>query len=52
LYQQEGLRSKIEGITPAVKDMEEGKQSSIAGGNANLYNYPGNHLGGFSDNWG
>ena len=33
------------------KDVEQGEHSSIAGGNANLYNHFGNQYGGFSENW-
>ena len=31
----------------AGEDVEQGKYSSIAGGNANLYNYFGNPFGSF-----
>jgi hypothetical protein len=34
----------------AGEDMEQGKYSSIACGNKNLYNHFGNQLGGFSEN--
>ena len=33
------------------KDMEQGEHSSIAGGNANIYNHLGNQFGGFSESW-
>ena len=33
------------------EDVEYGENSSIAGGNANLYNHFGNQYGGFSKNW-
>jgi hypothetical protein len=51
LTEMEWLRPKTQVIAHAVKDVEQGEHSSIAGGSANLYNHFGNQLGSFSENW-
>ena len=35
----------------AGEDVEQEKQSSTAGGSANLYSHFGNQFGGFPENW-
>ena len=47
----EKTKSKTQETTYAGKDVDKGEHSSIAGGNAHLYNHSGNQSGSFSENW-
>ena len=46
-YERGWLRSKPEVAVQASEDVEQGEQSSIAGGSAILYSNLGNQYGGF-----
>jgi hypothetical protein len=45
------LRATTQVTAHDNKEVVQGEHSSIAGGNANLYNHYGNQYGGFSERW-
>jgi hypothetical protein len=49
-HPSEWLRPKTQWTEHAFKDVQQDKLSSIAGGNANLYNHSGNQFDIFSEN--
>ena len=51
LYPSEWLRSKTQRTAHAGEVVEEGEQSSIAGGSENLYDHSGNQFGGLLEDW-
>ena len=50
LHISEWLRSKLQVIAHATKDVEQEEHSSIAGGSAKLHSYFENQYGSFSEN--
>ena len=48
---QKQTKNKTQETTYAGKDVDKGEHSSIAGGNAHLYNHSSNQSGSFSENW-
>jgi hypothetical protein len=50
-HQSEWLRSKTQVTADAGEDVKKEEHSSIAGGNASLYNHSGNQFDDSSENW-